>query len=249
MYIWEIAQRLISLQERGWRVPPARPAHKGQPGTRPATEQDVLDVKMAGIGIKVGDPIAPSGLYASDHDMFAFMINETNRIEDGTDQGLGRGFFVENSEVGDSAFKLTTFLYRFVCGNHIVWGAKDLRVISVRHVGSANSIAWNKLAVMVQRYADSSASDLEARIAVARRYEIAAKKEDVLDRLFNLRIGTRKILEAAYNKAEQNTDIDGSPRSAWGFAQGMTRVSQESEYTDKRVEIDRAASKVIEIAF
>ena len=246
---WEICKRLVSLQEYGWKVPPARPSTIGSAATRPATKQDVLDVQMSGIGIKVGDPVAPAGLYASDHDMFAFLVNEKNRINDGSDQGLGRGFFVENSEVGDSAFKLTTFLYRFVCGNHIVWGAKDVREISIKHVGQANAIAWNKLAVMVQRYADSSASDLEAQIAVARRFEIAAKKEDILDLLFNRKIGTRKLLEAAYNKAEEHADIDGSPRSAWGFAQGMTRVSQESEYADKRVEIDKAAAKVIQIAF
>jgi hypothetical protein len=181
--------------------------------------------------------------------MFAFLVNEKYRINDGTDQGLCRGFFVENSEVGDGAFNLWTFLYRGVCGNHIVWGAKNLQKISVRHVGSANAIAWNKLAVMVQRYADGSASELEAQISIARRFEIAAKKEDLLDLLFNQKIGTRKLLEAAYNKAEEHSEVDGSPRSAWGFAQGMTRISQESEYTDKRVEIDRAAAKVIQIAF
>lgn len=246
---WEIAQRLHDLQGSGWKVPPARPALPDQPGTRPATEQDVLRLRESGLSIKVGDPIAPAGLYASDHDMFAFMVNEENRIEDGTDQGLGRGFFVENSEVGDSAFRLTTFLYRFICGNHIVWGAKDVREISIRHVGDANGIAWNKLALMVRRYAESSASDLEAKIAAARRYEIAAKKEDVIDRLFGLKIGTRKVLEAAYETAEKHSDTDGSPRSAWGFAQGMTRVSQESAYADKRVEIDRSAAKVLEIVF
>lgn len=246
---WEIAKRLISLQEAGWRVPPARPAKEGQAGARPATQEDILDVQMTGLGVKVGDIIAPAGLYASDHDMFAFLINETNRINDGTDQGLGRGFFVENSEVGDSAFKLATFLYRFVCGNHIVWGAKNVREISVRHVGRANSEAWARMAIMVRNYAESSASDVEAQIARARRFEIAAKKEDVLDKLFGLKIGTRKILEASYAKAEENVDIDGSPRTAWGFAQGMTRVSQESEYADKRVDMDKAAGKVIEIAF
>jgi len=72
---WEIADRLNEMVEKGWRVPPARPAMPNQPGTRPATVQDVLDV--AGfLSVNLGDPIAPAGLYASDHDMFAFLVFE-----------------------------------------------------------------------------------------------------------------------------------------------------------------------------
>ncbi len=83
-------------------VPPARPAFPDQPGTRPATEDDVLAVKDF-LSINVGDPVAPAGLYASNHDMFAFLINEENRIDDGSDSGLSRGVFFENSEVGAKA--------------------------------------------------------------------------------------------------------------------------------------------------
>ena len=68
--------------------------------------------------------IAPAGLYASDHDCFAFMVNESVTVDDGSDGGLCRGFFVSNSEVGAASLKFTS-LYRSVCGNHIVWGAKQ----------------------------------------------------------------------------------------------------------------------------
>jgi len=44
--------------------------------------------------------ISPAGIYASDHDMFSFLVNEEYRIDDGSDGGLARGFFVQNSEVG-----------------------------------------------------------------------------------------------------------------------------------------------------
>ena len=38
--------------------------------------------------MKLGDLIAPAGIYASDHDMFAFMVNEDARIDDGSDEGI-----------------------------------------------------------------------------------------------------------------------------------------------------------------
>lgn len=245
---WEVAKKLLALRDNGWAVPPARPAMEGQAGARPATETDVLKVKMTGLGIQVGDMIAPAGLYASDHDMFAFMVNEENRIDDGSEGGLGRGFFVENSEVGASSFSLTTFLYRYVCGNHIVWDAKDVKEVRLRHIGSAD-IQSGRILAEFKRYANSSASDLEAKIASAKRAQIAGTKDEVIDRLFGLRISSRKVLDRAYDMADQNSDVDGSPRSPWGFAQGMTRYSQTIPFADQRNEVDRAAGKVLQIAF
>ena len=124
----------------------------------------------------------PSGLYASDHDMFAFLVNESRRIEDGTDGGLARGFFVWNSEVGDAAFGIMTFLYRYVCGNHIVWGAKDVREVRIRHVGRADEKAFRQLTVDLKVYADRSASDDEAQIERAKTFELGENKDAVLDR-------------------------------------------------------------------
>lgn len=249
---WELIDRLLPLMAQGWRVPPARACRPSQAGARQATEADVIDstyAKESGLSIRIGDMIAPAGLYASDHDMFVFMVNEDKRIEDGSDGGLGRGFFVENSEVRASALKITQFLYRFVCGNHIVWGASKVREISIRHVGSADYKAWRHLQMEVKRYSDSSASDLEAKITVARRYEIAKTKDEVLDRLFGLRCISRKNLELAYELTEKNEKQDGNPRTAWGMAQGITRLSQESSYMDERTQLDKAATRVIEIAF
>src|SRR5579872_4653115 len=138
--IWnyEVCERLLPLKQYGWRVPPARPALENQPGARPATQEDILQDQGFGLSIRVGDMIAPAGLYASDHDLFAFLVNESARIADpGNSSGLGlsRGVFVENSEVGASAFRVTRLLYIHVCGNHIVWGASNVREISIRHVG------------------------------------------------------------------------------------------------------------------
>ena len=49
----------------------------------------------------------PSGLYASDHDMFAFLVAPDRVISDGGGGSLMRGIFVRNSEVGDAALSVT----------------------------------------------------------------------------------------------------------------------------------------------
>lgn len=254
--IWnaDIADRLLELPEHGWRVPPARPAFPGQPGSRIATAQDVLKDQGAGGGglsIKVGDTIAPAGLYASDHDLFAFLVNESRRLDDGTESGLSRGFFISNSEVGAMALRLVTFLYRHVCGNHIVWSASGVQEIRLRHVGTVGERWARALEVELTKYADASASDDEAKIAAAQRFRIADTKDAVLDTLFERLKGdvSRKAIEEAYTAAAEHEDTDGDPRTAWGAAQGLTRVSQLSPYADERLKLDKAAGRVLELVF
>lgn len=253
--IWnhEIVERLIPLQELGWQVPPARPA-SADVNTRPATEADVLRLsRNNGLAVKVGDQIAPAGLYASDRDMFAFMVNEDARIEDGTDGGLGRGFFVSNSEVGDASLTITRFLYRYVCGNHIVWGAQNVSEIKIRHIGDANQRFGREFVAELKNYADASAAEDVNRITQAKRFIIGDTKDELLDKLFGLkRIGlSRKALESAYKYAELESaeNRTGSPHSAWGFAGGITRLAQESTYASERTKLDRAAGRVLEMAF
>lgn len=247
---WEIVDRLRGAIGDGWRVPPARPARQGQAGSRPAKAEDVLPGGVAsnsGLSVKVGDLIAPAGLYASDHDMFVFMVNEDVRIEDGSDGGLARGFFISNSEVGAAALKVTKFLYRHVCGNHIVWDVKDVSELKIVHRGRADRRYGYKLGAELRKYANESESGDRQRIESTKRLILGANKDEVLDRLFKANVLPRKTLDAAYEQAvihEQD-----SPRSAWGMAQGITRLSQDTTYADARVAMDRAAGKVLSMAF
>jgi hypothetical protein len=179
-----------------------------------------------------------------------FLVNTNRRINDGTEQGLSRGVFITNSEVGSSSLRLTRFYFRGVCGNHIVWDASKVIDLRVRHVGRARGKFQRAFQAEVQWVDDSSASDEEAKIRAAQRYIIADTKENVLDQLFgkkSLNL-SRKSIESAYQLAEDHQE-DGNPRSAWGIAQGLTRLSQQVPYQDERDRLDRAAGKVIEVAF
>lgn len=220
--IWnyEVAERLLELVPQGWE---------------PATPD-----------IRPGD--AATALYASDHDLFAFLRNRNLTIEEKGGGAVYRGTIIENSEVGASALKATRFLYREMCGNHIIWGASHVIDLSVRHVGSAGR-AMQRWAYELRKLSNESASDEEAKIASAQTTIIADTKEGVLDKLFGLRQlnVSRKTLEAGY--AAVDPDQDGDPRSVWGIVQGLTRHSQTIPYADKRTDVDRAAGKLLAINF
>jgi hypothetical protein len=254
--IWDcdVVERPLGSREAGWRVPPARPSHPGAPGARPATEADVLSgTGVGGLSVKVGDLIAPAGLYASDHDLFVFMVNESRRINDGSPEGLSRGFFISNSEVGAAALKVTTFLYRHVCGNHIVWDATKQTEVRIVHRGNADQRFARELAAEIKTYAERAAGEDEQRIASARRLTLGPDKAAVLDTLFGKLRGivSRHTLEEGFDRATLDAQADRTidPRTAWGMVQGLTAYSQSLPFADERDQVDRAAGKVLAMAF
>jgi hypothetical protein len=260
---WLVCRKLReNLDGSFWRAPPARPAREGQRGTRPATAADILPNQGDfGLRIKVGDPIAPAGLYASDHDMFAFLVNTQEPVWNG-DKFMHRGMFAWNSEVGDRSLGAMFFLMDHVCGNHIVWGASKVTRVSVRHVkgrhsysaGNTLRTASQKWRMMVQEL--PGPEEMGRQIQMAKEREIGATKEEVLDALFSfarkksLQLLTKGRIEAAYQLTE-HTPRYGSPYSVWGLVNGLTELSQ-SEFagqTDNRTEMDMQAGRVMEMAF
>lgn len=254
--IWNasIAARLVDFQDAGWRVPPARHVETFQDMHEQALAlaQDRVRIctnEQAALSLTVrpGDLIGPAGLYASFEDMFAFMVHPERVIDDGTSEGLMRGFFVWNSEVGKSSFGVMKFLFRGVCGNHIVWDARDIAELKVRHIGNADDRAFGQLAVELKKYADETAGDDERRVRICREFRLASSADKVVDFVFSKMLLPRKTAEAAL--AAVQPEIDGDPTTVWGFAQGVTRLSQQEANADRRVALDRAAGKILEVAF
>lgn len=251
--IWnyEIASLALALEENeGWRTPPARPCGLPDIPVRAATQADVLrNSAHPQLGIKVGDQISPAGLYASNHDCFIFQVNEDKAIDGGDGESLYRGVFWSNSEVGAARFRATMFLYDTVCGNHIVWGAKVLAEISIRHTGEAHRVFSEAMATITGRMQRRATED-EHRIQGAKLKQLGQTKDEIVTLVFGKALGlSRRECEDAYTLAERYEDSHGNnPRSAWGFAAGVTRLSQQ-QYADKRDTMDRAAGRILDLAF
>ena len=73
-------------------------------------------------------------LYASDRDVFLFLVDDTHPIEagrlpNGEPDLYFRGFYAWNSEVGSKTLGIASFYLRAVCANRNLW---------VRRVGAIN---------------------------------------------------------------------------------------------------------------
>jgi hypothetical protein len=187
----------------------------------------------------------PSGAYLGDRDMFLFLVDGNRDLDDPTDtsrSGLFRGFILRNSDVGAAALTLDVFLFRVVCGNHIIWGFQHVAGFRRRHVGTSIQEAWTDSLASVRVALDADPSPDRARLLRASAQEIAANRDEVIDAVTTRLDLPRKHASEAYGLAEQH---ETNPRSVWGYVQGLTRLSQHTLWQDGRFALDRAASRLL----
>lgn len=191
----------------------------------------------------------PSGLYAGDRNMFAFLVNDDRRIDDGSAEGLGRGFFCWNSEVRQMSFGFKAFLYRYVCGNHIVWGAQELFTIRMAHIGEGmNARALRELNRVIGAYVDSSPEADQAVIDAARVKVIAPNVEGAVDWLSSKKVGFKptEAEEIVTNVVALGKD----PTNLWELVNSATSLSQDKfKFADGRSAYDTKAGKMLQVVF
>ena len=122
-------------------------------------------------------------LYASDRDVFLFLVDDLNPIEagrlpDGSPDLYFRGFYCWNSEVGARTLGIASFYLRAVCQNRNLWGVEDFQEISIRHSKYAASRFAHQAAPALTRFANSSPAPFVEGIRAARERIVARTDED-----------------------------------------------------------------------
>ncbi|PYQ25639.1 MAG: hypothetical protein DMF56_26970 [Acidobacteria bacterium] len=188
----------------------------------------------------------PCAGFSGDRDAYICLQNESVGIADPAAPGehLTRFVLLVNSEVGAKKLDLTLGLCERICGNFIIWNARRLATFSARHFGDRIKREWSRgIGTVFSDYAQLSATEETAKLQAAHVRQLGPKRDDVIDLLFKKEIATRQQLGDAYDMAEQH---DRNPRTAWGIVHGLTRLSQLSPYADERLDLDRAAAKVLD---
>lgn len=190
-----------------------------------------------------------AGLYASDRDIFGFMVNENARIVDPTNSnnGLAPGFFIYNSEVGARVFGGACFLYRYICGNHIIWGAENVSRFSKRHVGRMEEYIYAFAGAMISAWGSTDRLNAEQSLATLAHKNIAVNRDKLLATVnkWEPTLG-KKNAELAYNYAEAYRDQDGDPLTYFGYANGLTRMAHgEFSTVDRRNEVELIAQSIL----
>lgn len=242
----DVAERLLALEDAGWKVTPARP-HPNAKRTRLATEDDVIAGMAGGVQVRVGDTISPAGLYLGDRDLFAFLIDPNRRVNDGSEGGLFRGVICRASEVGGISLLLETFFCRGVCGNHIVWDVSGHQRQRIIHVGETFE-QWKEAVGEVRSMIDGPVHEEEAAIEKARGVVLGKDADEIAEWAYGRRVIPKRRAREAFEIGEKHVAEDGDPRTAWGFANAITRLSQNVPFQDERLALDRASGRALSVA-
>lgn len=122
-------------------------------------------------------------LYASDRDVFLFLVDDTHPIEagrlpNGEPDLYFRGFYAWNSEVGSKTLGIASFYLRAVCANRNLWGTENFEEITIRHSKFAAQRFAHEAAPALTNFANSSPAPFIAGIRAARERVVARNDED-----------------------------------------------------------------------
>jgi hypothetical protein len=183
--------------------------------------------------------------YGSDRDMFVFLCDEKNRIElkdrrNGEPGSLARGFYVWNSEVGKTSLGCAFFLFDFVCQNRTIWGARDFNEIRVRHTSGAPDRWLEEMQPVLIEYAESSSKTVTEVIENARK-----RKLDDVDEFLTKRFSKRLALDMKeVHEREEHRPIE----TLWDATNAVTARARLIPFQDQRVEMEREAGKILQLA-
>ena len=189
-------------------------------------------------------------LYASDRDVFLFLVDDTHPIEAGRlpngDPDLYfRGFYCWNSEVGSKTLGIATFYLRAVCMNRNLWGVENFQEINIRHSKFAASRFAQQAEPALTHFADSSPAHFIDGIKTARERIVARTDEDRSSFLRNRgfsKSDTAKVIATVL-------DEEGHPASSlYDFVQGITAVARHKSHQDDRLDLEGKARKLLERA-
>lgn len=199
------------------------------------------------------DPFTPvtkqtTTLYASDRDVFMFLVDDTHpieigKLENGDPDLLFRGFYVYNSEVGARTLGIATMYLRAVCCNRILWGVEGFQEMRLRHSKLAPDKYLAEAQPALLSFSNAATSRLLAGIEDARRAVIGTKDDEQVawlrGRGFS-KTESEKILKTFEN--EEHRPV----RSVWDVATSIAAMAREVPYQDQRVAMERKAERLLE---
>lgn len=235
--IWdyEVADAVINIAgsgrgERRWKVP------------------GLIDWSSVTYNPNVDVTKETTTLYASDRDIYLFLVDDRNPIEigklpNGEPDYVFRGFIVWNSEVGSKKLVLMSFYLRGVCQNRCLWGVEGFQTIDLRHSKYAPDRFIHEVTPALESFANANTKKLTEGVKTAKEAIVAhnedSRKSFLTRRGFTLNEANKIIDRVLVEEGRE-------PESVWDFVQGITAVARDKTHQDARVEYERRAGRLLD---
>ena len=200
------------------------------------------------------DPFVPvtketTTLFASDRDIFIFLVDDLHPIEigklpDGNPDLIFRGFYVWNSETGSKTAGIASMYLRGVCMNRNLWGVEGFNEIKIRHTKFAPERFAEEAAPALASFANGSTTTLLDGVDQAIN-TTAAKNDDEALEFLNQRAGLSKGMAKA--AAARHLEEEQKPaRSIWDMAQAITAIARDNPHQDSRLALEKKAGALLD---
>ena len=187
-----------------------------------------------------------SHLHNDGDDMFGNLLLPDNiKSEPDSDYGVGIAF--RNSEVRNSTFKVSPFLFRAICLNGMIWGRQDSSIkVNQRHMGNIDKQELREEVRRAIVVALSQGNDLLTLLGHSKHVEVKNPEQVIaqLSRDNKMTIAQGKLWHKGYLESLQEASGHAHDRTAFGIVNGLTRSAQQ--YTGStREQMETIASAIL----
>jgi hypothetical protein len=187
-------------------------------------------------------------LYASDRDIFLFLVDDLNPIEvgllnDGSPDLMFRGFYVWNSEVGQRTFGVATMYLRGVCQNRCLWGIEQFTETVFKHTSGAPEKFVQMAAPALESFTEGSTAKVIGGVKAAKAAKVSVTDEERVE--FLAKFGfSEKQAKLLITRA---VGEEGKPpETIWDHAQAVSAQARTEPLQEKRLAMEQIAGKMLD---
>lgn len=189
-------------------------------------------------------------LYASDRDVFLFLVDdmrpiEVGKLSNGDPDLMFRGFYVWNSEVGSRTFGVATMYLRGVCQNRNLWGVEGFNEMTFKHTSGAPGRFTKEAAPLLEGFSNGSDAQVVWGVKQAKAKVVSTDDDARMAFLAKLGFSQKQAKElVATSLAEE-----GKPQETlWDHAQAISALARRESLQDNRITLEGVAGKVLDMA-
>ena len=187
-----------------------------------------------------------SHLFNDGDDIFGnILLPDHMKSEPDSDYGVGIAF--KNSEIRNSTFKISPFLFRAICLNGMIWGRMNSEInVNQRHMGKIDLGDLQLQVTQAIKVALTQGNDMLTLLGYAKQVKVTNPVAVIaqLARDEKMTIEQGKLWHKGYLDSLHERHGDVHEKSAFGIINGLTRSAQD--YTGaSREEMETLASKIL----
>jgi len=156
------------------------------------------------------------------------LLPDFMKSEPDSDYGVGIAF--RNSEIRNSTFKISPFLFRAICLNGMIWGRQNSEItVNQRHMGKIDLNELQEQVTIAVKVALTQGNDLLTLLSLSKQVNVENPLATIalLARDQKMTIEQGKLWHKGYLDSLHEANGHVHENTAFGIVNGLTRASQD----------------------